>query len=272
MFLERDIVEATLVITSELNDRKIAYVLIGGAACMLLGSKRSTNDIDIAVRAEPDDVQNLKYTLSNDSRFELRDIGGPDKLHYVAPGDDGSGVARPLMIEMMPFAKLLTLPLKLVSGVTTVSVDLDGHQICVLSPLALIFSKLGRLVAKREGVMPRSVAKFSSDNTDVRWLSQQVDGAAMHACFEQYSDVDKAKILDWLRDLAEPRQSTRPFDTSVYQMLLEHVIVGFQQPPPKVCALIPSLSGDRKYVRFTRTLPFPTCSWSSGTRRSAIGG
>jgi len=78
-----------------LGDEGVEYVLVGGAALNFHGLIRATEDVDIFVRAEPDNVARLRRALSSVwddpeiQQIHAEDLAGSyPTIRYGPPGED----------------------------------------------------------------------------------------------------------------------------------------------------------------------------------------
>ena len=120
----------------EFVEGQVEFLLVGGWAVALHGHGRATDDMDLLVRADPENASRVFAALS---RF-----GAPLAAHRVTPSlfsKDGYGYRmgrKPVLIEI----------LTTVSGVTfdeaaadTLTVEIEGMQIPVIGRQALIANK-----------------------------------------------------------------------------------------------------------------------------------
>lgn len=84
-----------LELHAALDEEGVDYILVGGAAVNLHGIVRATEDIDIFVRPDPENVERLKAALRavwNDPEIEgitAKDfLGDYPTLRYGPPGED----------------------------------------------------------------------------------------------------------------------------------------------------------------------------------------
>jgi nucleotidyltransferase AbiEii toxin of type IV toxin-antitoxin system len=87
-------VEKILALLKEMERRQVDYVLVGGVAMGLHGLVRATEDVDLFVRPEPDNVRRLKDALRaiwDDP--DIEQIGAGDlsgeyaTIRYAPPGE-----------------------------------------------------------------------------------------------------------------------------------------------------------------------------------------
>ncbi len=58
-----ELLDKTLAVLSRLNDERVEYVVIGGVAMNLHGLVRATEDLDVFVRPEPENIEALRRAL-----------------------------------------------------------------------------------------------------------------------------------------------------------------------------------------------------------------
>jgi len=90
-----DYFDRFLALFSELHRENVDYVLVGGVAVNLYGVLRNTQDIDLFIRPERDNVERLKralHRLWDDPDIEqitVEDLAGDfSTLRYGPPDDD----------------------------------------------------------------------------------------------------------------------------------------------------------------------------------------
>jgi acylphosphatase len=90
-----DFFDRFLVLLAELHRHEVEYVLVGGVAVNLHGILRNTQDIDLFVRAEAENVERLKSALRavwDDPDIDqicVEDLAGDySTIRYGPPDDD----------------------------------------------------------------------------------------------------------------------------------------------------------------------------------------
>ena len=63
---------------AELSKAKVKYVTVGGIACAFAGYVRATQDVDILVSAEPENIGRLLKTLKNFGQGHARELNAED--------------------------------------------------------------------------------------------------------------------------------------------------------------------------------------------------
>jgi hypothetical protein len=154
---------ASTAISVALTALHYEHAIIGGAACALLGSDRTSYDIDVVVNLGTADARDVKRAIAvHDTSFEIRSNG----MYFCD-----------YPIELLP-TSAFTWPVPLTQGSQTL-----GNVIHILSPLALIVSKAKRAATLSTSTRPKSILKCASDSSDIEYLSTLV------------KDVDVVRIL-----------------------------------------------------------------------------
>lgn len=129
-----------LKVLSAFQGANVEYVLIGAAAMALHGIVRATEDLDIFVRATPENLERLRVALrqsySNDPHIEeiTTDdlLGAYPAVRYFPPN---SGLYLDILTRLGEASSYET--------VASETKDLDGTIVTVATPLALYRMKIG---------------------------------------------------------------------------------------------------------------------------------
>lgn len=141
--------QATEAITRCLRQSEIHWAVVGGACCVLLGSTRTTDDVDIVV-SKPEYVKQLKNLLKTDYRFEVE--SKTRHTYFHCPGHDR------LKIEILCFPS--TFQIAFDSG--TEVLDVNGVHLLTLT--AILNSKCGSVVQRS------SESKRGTDLQDIIFI------------------------------------------------------------------------------------------------------
>ncbi len=134
-----------------LADAEVEFVLIGGWAMAVHGSTRATEDLDVLVRADPNNAERVFHALS--------EFGAPVRAHGVDEqtfGVEGSAYRfglKPLLAEVLTKVSGVTFDEAVVDAVIA---DVDGRPVRVMGRAALIQNK--------------RAAGRHKDLADVEWL------------------------------------------------------------------------------------------------------
>ncbi len=124
------------------DGRNISYAVAGGVACVIHGLDRVTDDLDLAIEVMGHEVVPIKnLVVQVDPRFILR---GVNLYFQPRPSDqqEGDGTRSETKVEMLAAIDSYTFPNPLDQCFTLFPVV--GHQVRVLVPIALLFSKVPR--------------------------------------------------------------------------------------------------------------------------------
>lgn len=132
-----------------LRHSKIHWAVVGGACCVLLGSPRETDDIDIVV-SKPEYVRQVKNLLKADHRFAVEPRTRQTYFHQ--PGYD------PLEIQVLCFPSIF----KIAFGSGTEVLDVNG--VYLLTFAAILNSKCGCIPERS------SETKRVSDTQDIVFI------------------------------------------------------------------------------------------------------
>ncbi len=139
-----------------LADNDAEFLLVGGWALAIHGYARGTDDMDVLVRATPENAERVYRALAA--------FGAPLAQHDVKPelfATEGYGYRmgrKPILIELLTTIDGLSFDEALHRHRT---IELDGRQIAVISKAALMKNKLASGRAK--------------DLADLEWLRAHAD-------------------------------------------------------------------------------------------------
>ncbi|ORY23109.1 hypothetical protein BCR39DRAFT_549861 [Naematelia encephala] len=180
------LVQAAASLGRILNETHVEYAVAGGVACLLLGSRRTTRDLDVAVNLPGDEIKALKQAVAQrEPRF--KSIGM--SLHYD----------NDVPVEMLTTSQFV-FPQPLGPG--SQSVQIGEQWIRVLSPAAIIFAKCGRAANNLDSTRPATLAKVGTDVADIRFLCVQVSKTQLLQTVRLYPDDKRARIRKHLARLA----------------------------------------------------------------------
>jgi len=188
------LVRAAVALHFVLVELNVTHAIVGGVACILHGSKRTTYDLDLVVDVPPLEVRPLKQRIaSKDARF--RSVG--NSLYF----DD-------VPIELLP-ATAFAWPSTLSTGDGTVTIPIDGVELVVLSPPALLLSKSGRTATGMQSDRPKTVAKFQTDLHDMNFLARMVSVDDVKATLELYLPEKRMRLVGHLASVGKISPAVR---------------------------------------------------------------
>lgn len=137
--MKDDLLDKTLEVIARLNDEGVAYVVIGGVALNLHGLVRATEDLDIFVRPESDNIAALRRALKrvwDDPEIEqltAEDLCGDyPAVRYGPP--DGS-LPLDILTRLGEFATFDDLEHEMIA--------IEGVDVRVVTPKTLFWLKAG---------------------------------------------------------------------------------------------------------------------------------
>lgn len=135
--MKDDLLDKTLEVIVGLNDEDVDYVVIGGVALNLHGLVRATEDLDVFVRPEPENIAALRRALKrvwNDPEIEnitAEDLCGDyPAVRYGPP--DGS-LALDVLTRLGELARFEDLDYEIV--------EVEGVAVRVVTPAVLLWLK-----------------------------------------------------------------------------------------------------------------------------------
>ncbi|KAK6505179.1 hypothetical protein TWF481_007098 [Arthrobotrys musiformis] len=184
MASSKEIVEAATEVSTLLKNAGIAHAIIGGAACVLLGLPRNTNDVDILI--EPLVSQHHKTICRKSSRFT---ISNNSKIVYRS---SESGVLVP--IETLEGGPGSFIRLPAVDSVPILTIN-------QVHPSTLLCMKLSRWSWMSESTRAQSQAKAESDRHDIMFLLEWLAESQEKITFQGFEESSRERLLEGLRKL-----------------------------------------------------------------------
>ncbi len=149
--------DITRRVLAALEQAGVKYVVIGGVALNLHGLPRATEDLDIFVAPEPDNIERLKTALrsvyddpSIDEITAEDLLGDYPAVQYVPPSGDFHIDILTRLGERFDFASL-----------TSQRVDLDGVSVSIVTPATLYRMKRGTVRTKDHVDAERVALRFN---------------------------------------------------------------------------------------------------------------
>ncbi|KAJ6263784.1 hypothetical protein Dda_2356 [Drechslerella dactyloides] len=180
--------EAATELSAVLSKLDIAHAVTGGTALLLLGSDRSTRDVDILVDAPCTKVRSL--VLENSDRFTEN-----EDLSFVYANEAGDVVV-PFGILQHGQQSALRMP-----DVHTAPI-LVVDNIPIIHPSLLICLKMSRWSWMSDSSRPASALKAQGDLTDImfllRWLVEKGERINFH-------DIDEDRLEKCMRGFQKLR-------------------------------------------------------------------
>ena len=179
--------EASIAIGRALDQMALEYAIIGGVACSLHQSfYRSTIDLDLVVDVKGSEIREIKTRVATfDDRF--RQLG--NSLYF-----------EDLPIEMLP-TDHFGWPHPLAEAIRVIT-TLSQDTVKVLSPTAIIVSKLSRAALSCSSTRPKTVLKFGTDMMDINEMFSITMDQEFNQGLDLYSPERKRQIRDQLEQLA----------------------------------------------------------------------
>ena len=181
-----------------INSFNIPCAVIGGTACVILGSDRSTSDIDVARQCPADRVNSLKEDIAE--RFpSFTCLNGVFKRvlrHSAAPDHP---------IEFLSSGNFL-IPHDLTSASSVV--DTSGGRVPVMFRAQMLFSKAKRAAEMMESSRPRSLRKLGTDVEDIGFLSDGLKHEEIGQVLELLPAGKGETITSATRKVASIKDST----------------------------------------------------------------
>jgi len=187
---DNQVITAAIALAHTLQHLAVPYAIAGGAACILLGGKRTTHDLDVVVDIDGGEVRALKERIAAlDTRF--RSVG--NSLYY--------GSSSTVPIELLT-TRNFTWPDPLAAGCRTIALPGHEEEIVVLGPAALLFSKSGRTANAIGATRPQTQAKLRTDLVDVRFLCSILQPQDLASTLTLYAPDKQARIRSNLGAIA----------------------------------------------------------------------
>lgn len=213
--------EAGQTLSQALSGLGVNHAFIGGFAVNLLGSQRSTDDIDVEVDTT-DGVKLISRlidpALGGDSRFTIHnnklvfipldhDISQRIPIELLRIGD--LGLPKTLSV-IYPDGMWASSPPPLSTLLVPTHIHITGTTLPVLNPPLLVLTKTKRCVMYIGSTRPASVRKFQSDLLDIGFLldwlqrhGQSIDFAGYHCADGAAKDrlyMAVAKLLGYYKE------------------------------------------------------------------------
>ncbi|KAL4254133.1 hypothetical protein AB1N83_012912 [Pleurotus pulmonarius] len=195
--------EAACILSSALRDLGYHHAYIGGYAMRLLGSSRTTEDIDVLIKSEKmGEMNHIRAKLIEaDPRFANM---GVFKLYCQLPDPDApvpQAEARThVLIETLATGNL-GLPTAPEPTLQFSTQDLP-IELPVLHPSVLILTKLKRWTTIFTSTHPKSRKKAASDFSDIAFLVQWLIQQELFIDFDQYQlseGKERSVLLNYVR-------------------------------------------------------------------------
>lgn len=183
--------------------RNISYAVAGGVACVIHGLDRVTDDLDLAIEVMGHEVVPIKnLVVQVDPRFILR---GVNLYFQPRPSDqqEGDGTRSETKVEMLAAIDSYTFPNPLDQCFTLFPVV--GHQVRVLVPIALLFSKVPRWYQLSTGTSLdrlQTQETIQKDLSDMRFLADLLRGQPTIEIFGLYPPKKRSALRRALTSLA----------------------------------------------------------------------
>ena len=172
-------------VLSSIQANSVKALLMGGQACVLFGGAEFSRNIDLAILADPDNLENLQKALDELQAdciavppFELKYLTKGHAVHFRCKHPEANGMRIDVMSEMRGLDKFSTLW----SRRATVA-DEDGFAFELLSLPDLI------------------KAKKTQRDKDWPMIRRLVEAHY----FEHQSEANDERVLFWLRELRTPQ-------------------------------------------------------------------
>lgn len=197
-----------------LEELNVTYAILGGAACLILGSQRITNDIDLVI-GPTDTVQSadeLAKTLCNRSEFVAVSVHGVD---IPALKFDGQGSNIPIEIFDSELWKAQA------PHFTRVAEDRVGHTLrsgtttYTFPPAWLLREKICTI--QRRG-HPGSL-KFYTDLADIHFLTTVIKPDEENVGFLDFTAQDQASFLPYINEFLSRTEVEHPLREIVGSMV-----------------------------------------------------
>lgn len=183
------LIAAAVALGQALAQLGVDYAVIGGVACVILGSTRTTRDLDFVVDVLGHEVRGLKARIAAvDPRFE----SSGNSLRFS--GND-------FPIELLP-TDSFTWPQPLRACTIRVDNGTTAGPVEVLSPAAILFSKAKRLCHSMDSTRPMTVAKAQSDSSDMTFLLSRASPDDFREVFSLYAPQKQDGILQAIRAIS----------------------------------------------------------------------
>ncbi|KAK6527953.1 hypothetical protein TWF281_009213 [Arthrobotrys megalospora] len=181
-----NIIETASKLSIVLKKAGIAHAIIGGAAGNLLGSERSTQDVDVLVT--PPAIQVREAILRNSDRFTVA-----PNMKLVHTSESGTIVP----IEILKDGPEATLRMPELSSTPILEVD----QIPVVHPSMLICMKLNRWSWMSESTRDQSRVKADNDRHDIMFMLHWLAEKGEKITFEGVEVDRRERHMEGLRKL-----------------------------------------------------------------------
>jgi predicted nucleotidyltransferase len=135
--MKDNLLDKTLEILSSLNEEKVEYIVIGGVALNLHGLIRATEDLDLFLRPQPENISALRHALKrvwNDPEIDLitdEDLCGSYPAVRYGPPDET--LPLDILTRLGEFARYEDLEYEII--------ELENVHIRVATPKTLLWLK-----------------------------------------------------------------------------------------------------------------------------------
>nr|POE99493.1 hypothetical protein CFP56_52883 [Quercus suber] len=178
------ILEACASVGRNLGD--IKYAIVGGAACLVLGSTRSTEDVDFVVLKG--EISNARKLLSADKDSFTVDSRTLHTYHKSSP---------PVQIEIL--APPGTFREKFDQDTPTLTVEIGSSSVIILHPTLILNAKCRSVLGRA------SDAKKRSDASDIKFLLRYLVRTGIIPSSQDLSNASKT-FVEWFVATFAPRR------------------------------------------------------------------
>ncbi|KAK1777350.1 hypothetical protein QBC45DRAFT_479303 [Copromyces sp. CBS 386.78] len=202
--------QAATALSGILSRHNIPHAFIGGFAFNLLGTSRSTLDIDVIIEDSafsptpgpsspttwtptktPEPIHQIRQLLvDSDERFGLVESGLSPKLVFTAQTEEEEEKKSPVRVPVETLrAGSLGLPQHISQAMTV-------RGIPILPPRFLLLTKIKRCTNFLGSDRPKSVERFKSDEGDIKYLLKWLVEENERVDVKGYCQGDGTRALD----------------------------------------------------------------------------